>query len=345
MKRIFSSAQYLKWKASSALKASKAKSYRLKRQIQYKKGLNQNIKWENYEPIEAPTDFRLIENPSPCLEFFKKIRSRKNHYWHEKHTFVGLDLKKVTQIDYTSVSVLKALLMDFKPQRIYVQGSSPDNQECFQYLKNSGFYDGLMSLNNKIYHEKGNADRMVFTKGSGRLSDEEDLAVSNLLKKIRFHLTKENGHCPQLKTIILELCGNSIEHSESFKKQWNFGIKYENDKVIITFIDTGKGILRTLYRRLGRQFADFVSKSHIEVLQGAFDKKYESKTLDQNRNKGLPVIKLRFKEGFINNLIVITNDVLLNFAEYEKSSVFNPGKGFDGTIFKLELNKSCFRCN
>ena len=345
MKKIYAERKYTKWKATSSRKSLRAKPHRKFKNRLYRKGLSIHRRWENHNPIPAPSDFRFVDNTEECLDFFRKIRDKKNHYYNEGNYFVALELKKVQQIDYCSVSVLKALLMDFKPQNIFVQGNSPENRECFNFLKTSGYYDGLLSLTNKTFHEKGDSDRMVFTQGSGMLSDAEDFEVVMLLKKIRRHLTGQDGHCPQLRTIILEICGNSIEHSDSFKRQWTFGVKYEKNKVIITLIDTGKGILKTLYKRLGRKFTDFVAKTNTEVLDGAFNKKYESRTLDQNRNKGLPVIKMRFMEGYIKNLVVITNNVILNFEDMKKSQYFSHGFGFDGTIFKIELDKSCFNAN
>lgn len=57
-----------------------------------------------------------------------------------------------------------------------------------------------------------------------------------------------------VKTIILEICGNSIEWSGTDNKQWLLGVKYESDRVIFTVTDVGKGILETLYRKFGKKF-------------------------------------------------------------------------------------------
>lgn len=345
MKKVYKQRKYLKWKESFAIKSLRAKNYRKSQNFIYRQGFSSYKKWENYVPIIAPSNFSFLDEPQECMSFFRKVRNKKNHYYKDGFYYVSIDLKNVQNIDYCSVSLLKAILLDFKPQKIHVQGNSPSNPACYNFLKLSGFYDGLLSLTNKQIHEKGNSDRIMFTKGSGSLSDAEDMELTRTLKKVRKYLTGEDGHCPQLRTIILEICGNSIEHSESFNKQWMFGVRYEHDRVLISLIDTGRGILNTLYRKLGRRFYDFVSKSNKDVLEGAFDKKYESKTKDINRNKGLPVIKLRFTEGFIKGLVVITNNVVLNFANQDKSFHLPNRPGFDGTIFMIELDRSCFNCS
>lgn len=342
MKKVYSKSKYVKWKHSSATKSLKSKNYRSQRNLLYRLGLSQSHRGNKLITIPAPKQFRLIQDSETCLSFFKRLRDNQNHNYRGGMHVVKIGLKGVEEIDYCTVSVLKALLNDFDARGIVAQGDSPTNPNVKKFLTDSGFYDGLHDAKNMKINIKGDTDRLFFTKGSGKLSDDEDKALTNVLKKIRLHLTGEKGHCPQLRTIILEICGNSIEHSSSYNNQWTFGVKYEKEKVIITLVDTGRGILRTLYRRLGRKFQDFMFKNEVQILKGAFEKKYESKTRDENRNKGLPVIEKRSSQGFIKNLVVITNNVVLSFDNPDKSKMIDKNFGFDGTIFKLELDKTCF---
>lgn len=343
MKNIYRSTKYKNWKRTVGLKAVRLRNRRKERSSAFKRLGKTVKKWQNFNPIIAPSNFSFTENPEECSRFFNLIRNRNNHYYKDGYYFVGLELQHINKIDYCSVSVLKALLDEFKSKQVQVQGSLPKNQHCNKFLQESGFYDGLIPLShNKPFRFKGNHDRIMFTKGAGSLSKDEDKKVVDILKRIRKHLTGENKHCPQLRTIILEICGNSIEHSESYNKQWTLGVKYEPDYVTITLLDMGKGIIKTLYKTLGQKFEDFLFKSEMQILEGAFNKKYQSKTQDTNRNKGLPVIKERLNEGFIKNIVVITNNVLLNFDSDRESKKFK--EGFKGTIFKIELDKTCFPC-
>jgi len=74
-------------------------------------------------------------------------------------------------------------------------------------------------------------------------------------------------------------------------------------------------------------------------LVNAFEKQYESRTQDPNRNKGLPKIYKVSSEKYIKNLIVVTNNVLLNFDEPEKSKILK--NTFKGTFYYWILNKEC----
>jgi disulfide oxidoreductase YuzD len=80
-------------------------------------------------------------------------------------------------------------------------------------------------------------------------------------------------------------------------------------------------------------------KNDIDVLDRAFNKKYASVTNDINRNKGLPKIKKIVTENYVDNLIVITNGVFLDFSNEANSKILN--KKFNGTFYYWELNKNC----
>ena len=88
----------------------------------------------------------------------------------------------------------------------------------------------------------------------------------------------------QMKTAdIQEMCANSIEHanSDKRKKNWLFAVYYDVDKVIFTMTDIGEGILSTLKKKAVQLFQDAISfKDEVLTLDGIFDKKYQSSTLN-----------------------------------------------------------------
>ena len=70
----------------------------------------------------------------------------------------------------------------------------------------------------------------------------------------------------------------------------------------------------------------------MTILKNAFNKKYVSNTQEGNRGKGLPGIKNCCDDGYIQELLVITNNVKLDFVYPNKSLIFakekNPFSGF-----------------
>jgi signal transduction histidine kinase len=205
-------------------------------------------------PVIAPSDLRLIENTKKCLEFFRDLRSEDFRSKRGKIEFVILSLKAVTQIDYGTISILTAIVDDLKFKNIIVKSFLPDNIPCKEYMVESGYLNNLFDDNGKPFPKAPKSELMFFEKGCGRLSDEESRKISLLIKKIVGHLTGVEKYCQPLRTIILEICGNSIEWSGTDSKQWLLGVKYRDDRVIFTVTDVGKGILESLYRRLTSRF-------------------------------------------------------------------------------------------
>ncbi len=180
---------------------------------------------------------------------------------------------------------------------------------------------------------------IFFEKGCGILSFEDNKKISSLVKDVVGHLTGDYKYSLPVKTIILEICGNSIEWANTENKQWLLGVKYDLDKVIFTVTDVGKGILETLYRRFKKRFFD-TFRSNDEILKGAFEKKYGSSTQEVNRNKGLPAVKANFECGTIDRLKVLTNNVILHFDDESSSATLPKGSArFRGTFYQWEMTK------
>lgn len=302
-------------------------------------GINNTIK----EIVVAPRDFRLIENTKECLMFFRNIRSEENVSQIKNIKLVRFSLKLVEQIDYGTISVLTAISDNLKCKNIILQGNFPHNTKCKQFIVDSGFLNHMFDENNRPFPKSEKSELIFFEKGCGVLSQDDNIKISNLVKNVVEHLTGKVEYLLSLKTIILEICGNSIEWSGTYNKQWLLGVQYEADKVVFTVTDVGKGILETLYRKFKKRVYDaFVNKSDEEILKGAFDKKYGSATQKVNRNKGLPSVKSNFQSGNILNLKVLTNNVILHFGNDINSKSFEKGSPrFKGTFYQWEMTKEC----
>jgi len=289
----------------------------------------------------APSDLRLIENTIGCLSFFRDLRSEE--YQTRKHytKFVTMSLKNVVAIDYGTISILTAINDEFKFKKIILKTILPTQADCHQFMIESGYLNNLVNEKGKPFPKTEKSDMIFFEKGSGVLLAEDNIKISSLVKNVVKHLTGISKYCLPIKTVILEICGNSIEWSGTESRQWLLGVKYESDKVVFTVTDVGKGILETLYIKFSKKFFEpFRSKDNI--LKEAFDKKLGSNTQEVNRNKGLPAIKSNYEKGIVQKLKVITNNVILHFDNDQLSKTFDRGSPrFRGTFYQWEMNKDC----
>lgn len=293
------------------------------------------------ETLTAPSDLRLIENTNICLEFFRELRSEEYRSKKGKVKFITMSLKEVDQIDYGTISILTAIGDDLKFKDVVLRIFLPDNEKCRSFMIESGYLNNLFNHTGSPFEEAPESELMFFEKGSVRLSDEENRKISLLIKKVVEHLTGVEKYCQPLRTIILEICGNSIEWSGTGNKQWLLGVKYKEESVMFTVTDVGKGILESLYINFTKSFFN-TFKSADRILEGAFDKKYASATKEVNRNKGLPAVKESFTQGIIINLKVLTNNVILHFDDSSLSKEFEKGTPrFKGTFYQWEVTNDC----
>lgn len=338
--------KYIRWQRMR-MRAAEKQRKRKKRlyKITYSKhNFSVFNQYSNDSTIYAPSDFRIIGNTTECLDFFRKLRHESSIITIRNTNIVKMSLKFVSQIDYGTISILTAIANDFKHNNVILRGDFPKDKDCKDFIIESGFLDRMYDNNNNPFHKSNKSDSIFFETGYGqKLSHKDNINISNLIKKIVFKLIGEEKHNPALKSIILEICGNSLEWSRKDNKQWLLGVKYESDKVVITITDVGNGILKTLHKKFSKTLTDiFTLKRNHEILMGAFEKKYGSTSQEVNRNKGLPSIKSAFENNTIRNLKVLTNNVILDFYNPKLSKSFKKGTPwFKGTFYQWEITRDC----
>lgn len=328
----------------------KAKKLALKSKIRKKYNPNTTpinkrdaIEYIKADPVVAPENICLLSKTNDCLHFFKKLRQEKSISKNGRSCFVQMDLSKVRKVDYSSICVLIAIIRDLKTKQIFLRGNFPENNYCKQQIIESGLLTFMYDDKGKAFERSEKSDLLFVEKGGKILRKSENIKISKTIKNTVFHLTGEDKHLPKLRTILLEICGNSLEWSGTRNRQWLFGVKYEDKKAIFTITDVGKGILKTLNIKLRHKLKDvFTFNSDDQILLGAFEKKYDSSSHKVNRNKGLPSIKNGFENGIICNLSVLTNGVILHFNRDKDSKVFNKNK-FDGTLYRWEITKKTIK--
>jgi ABC-type transporter Mla MlaB component len=284
--------------------------------------------------ITAKTNLSLINFPENVLSFIAEIENAASN---SNIRIIILNMRAVEKIDIGGISILLSKINKMTQNNIQVICNLPVNEDCKKMFFESGFSDHMRDLQGrKINYSRTNNNLMV-NRGFDKTSNEKlGLAIRNSVK----HVTGTEDSFRPLYSIAQEMCANSIEHANQHNKNWLFSVWYKDEvDVCFTMIDIGSGILGTLKRKFSQQIRELVLTDNKEILLRAFEKKYSSVTKDINRNKGLPKIKNISDEKYINNLIVITNNVLLDFTNNSNSKILN--KKFNGTLYYWELNKKC----
>lgn len=282
-----------------------------------------------FKIVSLSPDFRILDNTDTVLKELHNIRTCRGE--HQKTIKLYVDLTKVTKFDLGS---LTCLLSTLRFTENY-QGNEPINASCKEYFENSGFLTWMRDISGRKFMSSEN-NNLIFEKGSDKTSNSK---VGLEIKKAIKYLTKKESTFPPVYSIIQEICPNSIEHAnvKDRERNWLMGVRYEEDKVCFAMVDKGQGILKTIRKNAIQAIGDKFNDD-VRILMKAFDKKYQSASDDDNRNKGLPRIKSVSDSGYVNNLTVITNSALLNLSDSDKSRTLS--SEFAGTFYYWEITKS-----
>lgn len=300
------------------------------------------------EVLAAPKDFRLLHNTEECVNFFKKVRSRNNAVMNYGRMEIRIDLSRIDYIDFASTMMLDAICEELASVNpvCNVYGTSPLRDDCRQYLLDSGFLNNKYNEFGRKYPDMGQSANIKIERGQTRLEDSDIQKVVDIEKRICKHVTGVEGKEFAHINMIKEICGNTVDWSGAVHDQWIYGTKFEDDKVIVVALDLGKGILESISRKFSALIKDMLeSNSHVEILEGAYERKYGSKSGKPNRNRGLPSIKYANEKGQTKDLVVITNNVLLDFTNKNNSCKFvaNKSRGFKGTLYSWRIDASCYK--
>ena len=298
--------------------------------------------------IKAPKDFRLLKNTDECVRFFKKVRDRHKAFTNKVGILeMHIDLSDVIHIDFASTMMLDSICDELAstPPLCNVWGNAPQRNECRQYLIDSGFLNNKVDAFGRDYGLDGNSDNMKIERGQVKLEDDQIRKVVEIEKHICKHVTGKEGRQYRHIEMIKEICGNTVDWSEAKRDQWSYGVKFEEGKVIVVALDLGKGILESISRRFTEFVEDMLAMhTHVDILEGAFNRKYGSSSRRRNRNRGLPSIKYAQEKGIIKELTVITNNVILDFEHGENSRKFywNRKRALEATLYSWVIDASCY---
>lgn len=288
---------------------------------------NRNYCQDGYEAI-APQNLS-INNIAGIVSFLQKTDKycRKN-----KLTSLKVNLDYVDEIDAFGIALIISMLNKLSFRHIRYWGTYPQNNRAKQVIIDSGFLDLVMTNLQKASERR--SGNQIFMIGKDSVDSRR---IGEAVKKAMVNLQGEESVYPPVYDNMLEISANSVEHANDnrIEKNWLVSISVEDEKLHFILADTGLGILANLRKKKYQQLRDWLVKSDAEVLNGVFHKQYQSITGEINRHKGLPFIYESFKDGFISDLKVLTNKVILDFETRESEALH---KGFNGVLYSWTVS-------
>ncbi|MEZ5427288.1 MAG: hypothetical protein R2747_13545 [Pyrinomonadaceae bacterium] len=286
----------------------------------------------NFERIDAPSNFSFVNDPDTFIDFLSEL---KMIVFSGKSVIV--DLSDIKEITNDALIALQSVIQDKKvPRDVKVFIQQPNDERLSDRLEESGINEEAVGFN-----------RDIAPPSSGRFrqknSVEADMEKANEL--IRFATRKLFGRKMRLldvQRILSECIDNTTFHANPEKKlaeMWWATVYYNSKKGIAHFsiLDNGIGIIESLKIKFATELTLlFKYGNNAKLMAAIFKGKVKSRTGKANRGRGLPgIFKARSRHEF-TNLVVISNNVFVNFDRKEYKLLKN---SFSGTFFYWEVRK------
>ena len=311
-----------------------------------KRNANKNFtnKTTKFHRIEqtfiAPNVFSLFDNSDQTIGYFSDIINyldKINKINNGKKYQINIDMKETKTIEIGAVMYLLTIMKNTRIKNkmkndILWYGRFPEDNNAKKVLIDTGFTQYVKTSNANINY---NSDNIQIT--SGNLNDPNiakqvcDLVINN------YSIQKKN--IGFLKEILNELMDNTVDHAYRdkciFEPCWYLFAGCDNNKIIITFLDNGIGISKTVNKKINELLIkDLFGKSDSFYIESALNGEFRTRTKMKNRGKGLPEIYNNYKDKLISNLKILSNKGIFN-----NDTKIDINKRFEGTLFSFEIIK------
>lgn len=301
----------------------------------------------NEKELKAPENFSIINNTEETVLYFRKIIQYIKAHNGSRFNALFFNVAHIKNMSIDAIMYLLAIIYNFnnlKTSILRIKGNGPRDKDIKRKMVNSGFFNMIKDKDSNIT-SNNNMQEILY----GELVDGTAASRVIRLAENYFGLKK----CFKfLYNIIIELMTNTKSHAYGNRhftiNSWYLYAECGDDKLYITFIDTGLGIPDTILKKVLENLKDKYMKRNrdAQYILSALKGDFRTRTREKNRNKGMPEIFNYYKDNKIENLKIVscygkidTNRQCHDINEY----AIGINNYLYGTVFYLEIHKNNFQ--
>lgn len=247
---------------------------------------------------------------------------------------INIDMKGIKEIGEGAISMLLSVLEELKKRNVGIYGTMPEDKEPKEVLLKSGFLKFVRTADSRPNETKNTILK------TGDASTHQSILTPEI-RQAMHTVWGISGRNPLVYGCVFEMMRNSCDHAFKARKQirWHWSISHEDKSNLVkfSFVDNGKGLLTTFSDGILKKMIHLF-KDSVDLVETTFHDGIESRTGLPWRGKGLPTIYETYTDNYIKNLIVITNDVFIDFDKGIKRKL---NIGFEGTYYYWIVDKTC----
>ncbi|MCT4544524.1 MAG: hypothetical protein N4A63_13350 [Vallitalea sp.] len=345
-------------------KSNKYKKYNLRHSIKQHESNKRYKKWKSKHPVDkniiptidkvlnagynivkVPEKFSFLINTKEVLMLKDKIKILLEN---RKKTYINLQQVKV--IDNGAITMLLAIMTEFKRNNVKFNGNFPKDQSSKNLLITSGFFEHLYrDYSSNIFDEKsdftyGKNNQIITKPGLKVIPEYASQICKNVTKTIdKYHHTSKG-----LYRMLIELMHNTNNHAgnDQGEEVWWLTVHHNKEKKTVSFIflDFGVGIFNSLKNKKEHRASNIYQKLKDKILHGSDaqilklileGELHRTSTNQKNRGKGLHGIYEVSCRKQIKNLYIISNNVYSKVCDNEYNLM---GYNFNGTFLYWEID-------
>ena len=326
-----------RWHEKRALKIKNRKCSKKKRYSE-KVSLEKNevINSAHEYVADIPEIFSFQKNPEETIAFLNSlIRRIERKILRQKFFINAYGVKEVT-ID--ALIYIIAVIYNMKANKVLqysFRGNLPLASTPKSVFERSGYLN-FFKIRKLIMPEC--AEYVQIKSGK----DVDTNIASEICDFVNCKLKTETYFTKILYSTLIELMSNTAKHAYNEHNKmigcWYIYAVCENEKVSMSFIDTGEGIPKTVKKKLTEKINWKITDA--ELINAAFTEEGRSETGLSYRGRGLPYIYRNVRENKLKDFYVISGSGFCKYnpeiSSIEKQTYF---ESIFGTIFQFSICK------
>jgi hypothetical protein len=294
---------------------------------------NNSNKYKDFIFIDVPNNFSIVNNSKEVINFIDKIESVISK---EKPIFI--EMKNVSNVSLDAIIYTIAFFDKIREQKIAykIDGSFPYDKKARKLIQESGFLKYIYP------HANIEVKTDILTIKEGFKVDSS--IAKDVTTYLREKLNIDRSKTKSIFTILVESMANTYNHafskdSLSVFNKWYLSAFYFEGEVHFVFLDNGRGIAKTIKKKIFKDLLKTDSELILSALEGI---ELRSNTGETKRGKGLPKIYNKAKDCNIRELIIIANKGLINAKDGISTQIEND---FKGTLLSWKIINTEEKCN
>lgn len=283
-----------------------------------------------------PEVFSFRKNPEETMIFFNSLLNRiEKKILKQKFYINAFQVKEVTT---DALIYIIAVIYNIKATRVLqytFRGNLPLSSKPRAVFERSGYLN-FFKIRQLVMPQS--VEYVQIKSGK----DVDTSIASEICDFVNQKLRTDNNFTKILYSTLIELMSNTAKHAYNKHNKmigcWYLYAVCENDKVSVSFIDTGEGIPKTVRQKITERINPKITEA--DLMKAAFTEEGRSETGLLHRGRGLPYIYQNVRENKLRDFYVISGSGLCRYdsqiASIEKITY---SESIFGTIFQFSIYK------